>query len=166
MKGIITSIEACCRLLNGTLHLLKHRFEHLSRRGVDQHFGLVDYFLVDSLSRQEFGCLIREIVTVVLNYIILLWFIFRVNVFQKVLKELLWDLRVSEILFFDWLSIRCLFWMVITDSSSEIIFSAKDNQGRMIDSIDLLSNHHHAKPLGHSLRDIIESQYNLLTHFS
>ena len=152
-------------VLHCPLHLHQERLELLSHRAVEQVLGLVYNFFWNSLSNQKLACLISEIVAIMVNEMVLFRGIFVSNIIQEVFEYLFGKFSCTHVHFFNRFSVGSFFWMIMTNSASEIILFAIDNERWVVNGVDLLAYHHHAKALGHSLSYIVKCEGNFLSHF-
>ena len=148
-------IEPLRWILDIPLHLLQERLEHLPSGCFQQMFGLIVVLLVDSFAGKELSCLIGEHVAVVIDDIILFCGVLEGYIFQEVLVDLLRDFCFSQHDFLYGFAEGGGLGRIGADASPEVVLLSKCHKGGVVDGIDLLSNHHHAKPLGHSHGDIV-----------
>lgn len=142
--------------MNLSLHLLQERFEHLSCRGFQESLRLVVILFADTFPGEELRCLVGEHVAVVVDDVVLLRSILMRDIFQELLKDLLWDFGLSERYFLDGFAIGSSFGSIVADASSEVVLSAEDNERSVVDCIDLLADDHHAHGASHSHGDVID----------
>lgn len=146
------------------MHLHEEGFELLTHGRVEEVFGLVDDFLGNALANQELRRLISEVVTVMIDEVILFSSILVRNIIQKVFKDFLGDFGTAHINFFDRFTVGSSFRMIVADSASKVVFSAVDDERRVVDGVDLLADQHHAETFGHALGDVVKGEGDLFGH--
>ena len=52
--------------------------------------------------------------------------------------------------------------MVVADTSPKVVLFAIDDERRVVDGVNLLSNHHHAEAFGHSLGNVVKGEGDFL----
>jgi hypothetical protein len=114
-------------VLNSSLHLHQKRLELLTHRGVQNLFGLVNYFLGNPFSNQEFRCLICKVVAIVIDDVVLFGGVFMGNIGQELLEDLFRQLGFTHIYFLNWLSIWCFLWVIVAYSSTKVILPSEDD---------------------------------------
>lgn len=151
------SIEEARRwVLDLSLHLRKHRLEHLSGRRLQQILGLLDVMVANAFPHQELGSSVSEHVAVVLDDIVLLRCEPRADIVQELFEDFLGDFGLSQRYFLDRLAVWGGLGSIVTDAASEVVLSAKDDKRSVVDGVDLLADDHHAHGLGHTHGDVID----------
>lgn len=153
------------RVLNGALHLHKKGFKLLTHWSVQKILCLIDNLFGDTFADKELTCFISEVITVVINHMIFFGCVFVCNFIQIIFKNFSWNLGFSHFNFFNRFSIWCLFWMIMTNSSTKIVLFSVDDEWRVVDSIDLLSDKHHAETFGHTVCYVVQCKGNFFWHF-
>ncbi len=86
------------------------------------------------------------------------------HVIQVVLEHLLRDLSLTDRDLLDGLAIGRGLGSHVADASAEEILASVDNEGSVVDSIDLLPDEHHAHALGHAHGDVIDKKSHFFSH--
>ena len=150
--------------MNGPLHALEVGFEHLPRGGLQQFLCLTGILFVQGSSCQKLSGLGGEHVAVVIDQIVFLRGIFMRQFVEVLVKEFFGDFGLANDLFIDRFAVGGGFGCHLADSSSEEVLSTEDNEGRVVDCIDLLSDHHHAHAFGHAHGDVVDEEGNFFGH--
>ena len=126
--------------------------------------GLVVVLLVDPLAGQELCRFVGEHVAVVVDEVVFIGSVLEGDVLQEVLVDLLRDLGLSDHDFLDGLAEGSGLGRIGTDPSTEVVLLAEDDEGGVVDGVDLLPDHHHAHALGHALGDVVDVERNSAAH--
>lgn len=162
--GMQSIVETLGRVLDASLHLLQERLEHLARRSLQQPLGLLGILLVQGFASEELGDLVGEHVAVMVDQVVLLGNVLVVHLLQVVLENVLRDLGLADGDLLDRFSVGSGFGGHVADAASEEILASVDDDGGVVDGIDLLSDHHHAHALGHAPGDVVDQQGDFLCH--
>ena len=104
-------------------------------------------------------------VAVVLDYVVLLRGVLGSQVLEVVVEDFLGDFGGADLYFFDGFAVGGLLGGILADAASEIVLFAVDEEGGVVDGVDLLSEEHHAHVFGHSHGEVVDCQHHFFRHF-
>jgi hypothetical protein len=86
------------------------------------------------------------------------------DVLEELLEDLLGDLCLSDFLLLDGFAVGGLLGGALADAASEEVLAAVDDEGSVVDCVDLLAHEHHAHASGHSHGDVVDQESYRLCH--
>ena len=149
-------VHSRLRVLNGALHLLQKRFEHLPSWRLKQGLGLTGVFGVQRFPSQKLSSLSREHVAIMVDKIVLFRCILVIQVLQVILEHLFRDFSLSNRYLLHRFAIGSTLRSHMTNPTSEEVLTVVDMQSSMVNQIDLLTYQHHTHVSGHPLSDIVD----------
>ena len=150
--------------MNGPLHALEVRFEHLPSGSLQYFLCLAGVLLVQRSSCQKFSGFGCEHVAVVVDQVVFLRSVFMRQFIQILLEEFLGDFGLADDFLIDGFAVGSGFGCHLADSSPKEVLHAVDNDGGVVDSVDLLADDHHAHALGHAHGDVVDEEGNFFGH--
>lgn len=150
--------------LECSLHLHQEGFEDLACRSFKQISRLVQDSLRNPCASEELRGFLRKVVAVVFDDVVLFSRELGPDVLQEILEDFLGDLGVAQFHFLDGLAEGSLLGGVPADAPSEVVFLPEDDDGGVVDGVDLLADQHHAHGAGHPLGDVVQREDYLFRH--
>ena len=141
--------------LETILCLLHHGCNHLTQGSWQELVWLSNNIFWDTLTEEEIGAGICEMIAIMLEHMIRRHTPFTLILAQKLHEKVFGDLGESEGQLFCWLTERSPSNLIVTDTTTIVVFFVVNTNSCMPNALEVLSDKLHWHLFGNSLRQIV-----------